>query len=305
MSQPLVSVVIPTHNRKEKLARLIKSILESDYPKDKLEIIVVDDASTDNTFEYIKKKYPQAKIIRNEEEKLLAESRNIGIKASKGKYIFLIDDDGKNLQVSACGWEEGSEQMGTHGDTTIPLDSEQSIIAEVARTRQAVVVNDVRDDPRWLPNELMPNTRSEMAVPLIVGDTGLERSTGSLVAHVKQIRNAYPEIVNSIFEAGEKIVEKAVQALKEGDLEVLGRLMLINHGLLFAIGVSHEKLDKLVHAALRAGAYGAKLTGAGGGGCMIAIAPSKLVDQVISSIEQAGGTAFSAKINVEGARIEN
>jgi len=145
----------------------------------------------------------------------------------------------------------------------------------------------------------------EFSVPLIVGDTGLERSTGSLVAHVKQIRNAYPEIVNSIFEAGEKIVEKAVQALKEGDLEVLGRLMLINHGLLFAIGVSHEKLDKLVHAALRAGAYGAKLTGAGGGGCMIAIAPSKLVDQVISSIEQAGGTAFSAKINVEGARIEN
>ena len=85
-------------------------------------------------------------------------------------HIFLIDDDGKNLQVSACGWEEGSEQMGTHGDTTIPLDSEQSIIAEVARTRQAVVVNDVRDDPRWLPNELMPNTRSEMAVPLIVGE---------------------------------------------------------------------------------------------------------------------------------------
>ena len=145
----------------------------------------------------------------------------------------------------------------------------------------------------------------EFNVPLIIGDTGLERSTGSLVAHVKQIRNAYPEIVNSIFEAGEKIVEKAVQALKEGDLEVLGRLMLINHGLLFAIGVSHEKLDKLVHAALRAGAYGAKLTGAGGGGCMIAIAPSKLVDQVISSIEQAGGTAFSAKINVEGAKIEN
>ena len=90
---PLVSVVIPTHNRKEKLERLIRSILESDYPKDKLEIIVVDDASTDGTHEHIKRLFPQVKIIRNDEEKLLAESRNIGIRASKGKYIFIIDDD--------------------------------------------------------------------------------------------------------------------------------------------------------------------------------------------------------------------
>ena len=93
MDEPLVSIVIPTHNRKEKLTRLIRSILESDYPKDKLEIIVVDDGSTDGTYEYIKKQFPQVRVIRNEEEKLLAESRNIGVRASHGKYIFIIDDD--------------------------------------------------------------------------------------------------------------------------------------------------------------------------------------------------------------------
>ena len=85
-------------------------------------------------------------------------------------HIFLLDEKGENLQVSACGWEEGSEHTGTHGDTSIPLDSEQSIVAEVARTRQASIVNDVRDDPNWLPNEQMPDTLSEMAVPLIVGE---------------------------------------------------------------------------------------------------------------------------------------
>lgn len=90
---PLVSVVIPTHNRRDKLARLIKSIMNSNYPRDGLEIIVVDDASTDNTSEYIKKIFPEVKVIRNEEDKLLAESRNIGIRASKGKYILIIDDD--------------------------------------------------------------------------------------------------------------------------------------------------------------------------------------------------------------------
>lgn len=142
-------------------------------------------------------------------------------------------------------------------------------------------------------------------IPLIVGNTGLERSTGSLVAHVRQIRDAYPKITDSIFEAGEKIVKRAIQALKEEDLKVLGELMLINHGLLLAVGVSNEKLDKLVHAALKAGAYGAKLTGAGGGGSIIAITPPRLVKKVVSSIEQAGGTAFSVKINAEGARVEN
>lgn len=90
---PLVSIVIPTHNRKEKLVRLIRSLLESNYPKDKLEIIIVDDASTDGTHEYISRLFPQVKVIRNVTERLLAESRNTGINLSHGEYIFIIDDD--------------------------------------------------------------------------------------------------------------------------------------------------------------------------------------------------------------------
>ena len=90
---PLVSVVIPTYNRKEKLVRLVESILRSNYPKDKMEIIVVDDASNDRTFERIKTKFPKVKIIRSEKELFPAGSRNIGIKNARGDYIFLIDDD--------------------------------------------------------------------------------------------------------------------------------------------------------------------------------------------------------------------
>lgn len=90
---PLVSVIIPTFNRKNKLMRLLDSILESDYPKNKLDIIVVDDACTDGTYDYVKKKYSNVKIIRNEKEKLISGSRNVGIRNAKGKYIFFIDDD--------------------------------------------------------------------------------------------------------------------------------------------------------------------------------------------------------------------
>ena len=93
MDEPMVSIVIPTYNRKVKLERLIKSILGSDYLKDKLEVIVVDDASSDGTYEHIKGLFPQVRVVRNDEEKLLAESRNVGIRASRGKYVFIIDDD--------------------------------------------------------------------------------------------------------------------------------------------------------------------------------------------------------------------
>lgn len=93
MKQPSVSIVIPTHNRKEMLIRLINSIMASNYPKDKKEIIVVDDASSDGTFKEIKGKFREVKVIRNEKNLFAAGSRNIGMRSAKGDYIFLVDDD--------------------------------------------------------------------------------------------------------------------------------------------------------------------------------------------------------------------
>lgn len=87
----LVSVVIPTHNRKEKLKRLIKSVEESVFKK--IEIVVVDDASTDGTCEELKKIFPNVKIIRNKGKRLVSASRNIGIRNSDGDFIFFVDDD--------------------------------------------------------------------------------------------------------------------------------------------------------------------------------------------------------------------
>jgi len=96
MKKPLVSVVISTHNRRKNLIRLIRSLLESDYPTSSIEIIVVDDASSDGTFEYIKARFANVnnlKVIRNEREKLASGARNIGIQHAVGKYIFFVDDD--------------------------------------------------------------------------------------------------------------------------------------------------------------------------------------------------------------------
>jgi len=62
-------------------------------------------------------------------------------------HVFLFDENTQNLVISACGWKEGDEHEGTHGTTTISLTQEQSLVARAARTRQPVIVNDVRNEP--------------------------------------------------------------------------------------------------------------------------------------------------------------
>jgi GT2 family glycosyltransferase len=94
MSHPLVSVIIPTYNRRAMVVRLIKSIYASVYKN--LEVIVVDDASTDGTSEFIKKSFPQNKtpvVIRNKNNLFSAGSRNTGIRNATGTYLLFIDDD--------------------------------------------------------------------------------------------------------------------------------------------------------------------------------------------------------------------
>ncbi len=85
-------------------------------------------------------------------------------------HVFLYEESVNELTIVACGYKEGDEHEGTHGVTSIHLDQEQSLVARAGRTRQAVIVNNVRSDPGWLPNPFLPETASEMALPMIVGN---------------------------------------------------------------------------------------------------------------------------------------
>ncbi len=141
-------------------------------------------------------------------------------------------------------------------------------------------------------------------VPLVIGDTGVERSTRDQVLKVRQIRNKYPRVIEPMMRTAREIVLRAIEALKEGDLETLGDLMNINNALLYGLEVSDESLEWLINAARRAGALGAKLTGAGGGGCMVALAQNDRLKQVLEAIKRAGGRPFIAKKTDEGVKIE-
>jgi len=141
-------------------------------------------------------------------------------------------------------------------------------------------------------------------IPLVIGNTRVERSTGELVARVRRTRQSFPSIIDLLMVTGARTALLAVEALRKGELQTVGELMNINHALLSAVGVSHESLERLVYAARNAGAYGSKLTGGGGGGCMIALAEKGRLRKVMAAIESAGGTAFEACKTDEGVRIE-
>jgi mevalonate kinase len=143
--------------------------------------------------------------------------------------------------------------------------------------------------------------RIDAHLPLVVGYTGIERSTKALVDDVRALRDKFPEIIDSIIYSIDKITREAKNRIE--NREEIGELMNINHGLLTALGVSNFKLDSLVYVARDAGAVGAKLTGAGGGGCMIAYAPGKRV-AVAEAIEKYGATAFESVITSVGMRVE-
>jgi mevalonate kinase len=141
-------------------------------------------------------------------------------------------------------------------------------------------------------------------IPLVVGDTGVERSTRVQVEKVRNLMDKYPRIVESIMQVAREIVLRALDAFKENDLETLGALMNMNHALLYGIGVSDESLEWLINAARKAGALGAKLTGAGGGGCMLALSKNEKLEQILEAIQRAGGRPFLTRKTDEGVRIE-
>ncbi|HIE31344.1 MAG TPA: mevalonate kinase [Methanosarcinales archaeon] len=136
---------------------------------------------------------------------------------------------------------------------------------------------------------------------IVVGDTREFSSTKELVGNVRILHERYPDIMNPIFDIIDSLSEIGVPLIERGDYRSVGELMNIDHGLLDAIGVGSAKLSALVYAARDAGAYGAKITGAGGGGCIVALADD--AEAVASEINDAGGNAIITKASREGVRV--
>ncbi|HLF01030.1 MAG TPA: GAF domain-containing protein, partial [Anaerolineales bacterium] len=83
-------------------------------------------------------------------------------------HIYILDEPGNSLQLAAGADEVGRKMAAA--SFAIPVNRPHSLVARAARTRKGVIANDVLEEPDFLPNPYLPNTRSELAVPMIVGD---------------------------------------------------------------------------------------------------------------------------------------
>ncbi|MGP8125223.1 MAG: mevalonate kinase [Nitrososphaerales archaeon] len=137
---------------------------------------------------------------------------------------------------------------------------------------------------------------------LIIAFSGKKRSTKRQIRRVAGVKEKYPSLFGGLTEAASEVSLIAAQRLAEGDMRGLGRILSFNHAVLSTIGVSSRPLDGLVDLALSLGAYGAKLTGAGGGGSVVAVAPGGKEKSIISGLRGRGFEAFRAEIPVEGVK---
>ncbi len=137
--------------------------------------------------------------------------------------------------------------------------------------------------------------RSNKPLHLVIGYSGESSSTKEMVASVSRQLERDPDRVHKSFAAIEALVRNAKLAIEAGDHVALGQLLDLNHSILTSLMLGTTRLEELCQAAREAGALGAKITGAGGGGCMFALAAKP---EGAEKIRQAlGDTAFVAEVS--------
>ena len=140
---------------------------------------------------------------------------------------------------------------------------------------------------------------------ILVCDTGIHHATKTLVGAVVQKSRREKTRFQDYIAKVREISKGVVKALREGDDEDLGVLMYQNHQILREIGVSHPKLNQLVEVARRAGALGAKLTGAGGGGSIIVLSRSiSDRDRISRVLRREGGTPYKVSKDTSGVESQ-
>lgn len=142
------------------------------------------------------------------------------------------------------------------------------------------------------------------SLPLVVGYSGIKADTPFYIRKVAEDFRKKQETLNKLFSSIDNLVTQAKKSLIEGDMKSVGTCMTANHILLKEMGVSTQKLDDMVQASINAGAWGAKLSGAGGGDCMIALVADGKRSAVEKAIGDVGGEIIRVGVNTPGVLVE-
>lgn len=201
------------------------------------------------------------------------------VRALAEEFDLRLTDD----EINAGGYQG---EIAYHGPTTSGIDNMVSTYGGVVWLK------------RGEPN-VVRKMRWKESVEVVIGDTGIIANTKSLLAAFGERRKSSPERYARMLESARAIADEAMASIERFDLRNMGRLMDRNQSLLQEAEVSCPELDRLVGVCRRAGALGAKLTGSGGGGCMLALTPGKqLQEEVASAIASQGFQAFPSTLGV-------
>jgi len=151
----------------------------------------------------------------------------------------------------------------------------------------------------WFQSGKMERLKMKEPVEIVMGNTGIVANTKKAVEGVRERKEKYRQKYDRIFKDATELVHKARDAIVNENLKEIGHYMDKNHELLQEIEVSCKELDFLVEVARDNGAYGAKMTGGGLGGYMVALTPGKeLQEEVSKAIEKEGFYVLQTRIGV-------
>lgn len=134
---------------------------------------------------------------------------------------------------------------------------------------------------------------------LIIANSNIEHSTETVVSKVKQFKEKNEEKFSNMCQKELELVNHVRIMLKNNDLQGLGKSMRDNQEFLETIGISNEKLREMIKIVENS-SFGAKITGAGGGGCIIALTDESNLEKIISELKMRNHECFSVKIDFKG-----
>ena len=202
------------------------------------------------------------------------------IRAIVHRFGLTVSDN----EISQLAFE--CEQL-VHG-TPSGIDNTVATFGKTILFRKTDAGNEIQDIHAPIP------------IPVVVGLTGVRSLTADTVSRVHAGWQKNPQHYEAIFTEIDDLVMTGMDALTRGDLPALGEVMNLNHGLLNALQVSSPELEAVVDLARRSGALGAKLTGGGGGGAMIAIAYPDRIHSVANTLDVAGYQTYLTEIRTNG-----
>ena len=142
---------------------------------------------------------------------------------------------------------------------------------------------------------LIRKLKTPDAITMVIGMSGVESLTAKMVAGVRRAWERNQAMYERIFDGIDDLSKQGVKAIQTYDLDHLGELMNVCQGLLNSLQVSSWEIEEMIQIARNNGALGAKLTGGGGGGSIIALCPEN-AGAVVDALEHAGYHAMEVKI---------